>query len=61
MLNTKPSFERLRKKYGKDFENYIKSKVQLINGDLLQENLGLSKESEETIINEVNVFINCAA
>lgn len=61
MLSTKPSFERLRSRHGKNLEEFVRSKVQLIEADLLQENLGLSPESEQTILDEVNVFICCAA
>lgn len=32
-----------------------------VEGDLLQENLGLSKKDREELINEVNIVINCAA
>lgn len=38
-----PLFERLRRQLGADFDKYIKSKIHLIKGDLLEENLGLSE------------------
>ena len=36
-------------------------KVIPISGDLLKENLGLSKEDETVLIDEVNILINSAA
>eukprot|EP00825_Cyclidium_porcatum_P051600 TRINITY_DN9551_c0_g1_i2.p1 TRINITY_DN9551_c0_g1~~TRINITY_DN9551_c0_g1_i2.p1 ORF type:complete len:280 (-),score=44.03 TRINITY_DN9551_c0_g1_i2:217-1056(-) len=60
-IKTKPCFERLREKHGKNIENFINSKVQLIEADLLTSNLGLTKESEEIIINEADIFICVAA
>lgn len=35
--------------------------ISEISGDLLRENLGMSAHDYETISNEANVIINCAA
>ncbi|EAS00429.1 male sterility protein (macronuclear) [Tetrahymena thermophila SB210] len=54
-------FERLRQEKGDNFFNYLFSKVVPIEGDLLKEGLGLSKQDYQTITQEANIVINCAA
>lgn len=36
-------------------------KIQPIGGDLTLNGLGLSNMDRETLLNEVNIYINCAA
>jgi thioester reductase-like protein len=53
-------FDRLRRRHP-DFDRLFMQKVKPIVGDLLKDGLDLSKEDEEMLINEVNIFVNSAA
>ena len=41
---TSPTFDPLREKYGDGFEDFIKSKVVPVNGDVGNEYLGLDEK-----------------
>lgn len=56
-----PCFDKLREKYGNDFDSFFFSRVKPVAGDLSLPNLGLSEEDTETITKNTKVFINCAA
>jgi hypothetical protein len=45
----------LKKVKGFAFDDYISSKIIAVEGDLLKEGLGLSKEDENMITDNVNV------
>jgi len=45
----------------KEFYEWAQSKIVPIQGDLIVEGLGISKEDITLIENNVNVIINCAA
>jgi len=62
VINT-PLFIPLRKSVGGDraFAEFIKSKVQVLNGDILDEDLGLGVEQMKQVLEETTVFIHCAA
>lgn len=45
----------------KQFLEWASSKIIPIEGDLVVEGLGLSKEDRDRIINEVDIIINSAA
>lgn len=51
------AFDRVREKY----PGSIESKIIPLAGDLLEENIGLSEESEEIIKREVSVMFHSAA
>jgi len=51
-----PVFDELRKINGKFYE-----KISCIPCDLQEQNLGLSTQSNDLLINKVDVFIHCAA
>lgn len=51
----------MKKVKGFAFDDYISSKIIAVEGDLLKEGLGLSKEDENMITDNVNIIINCAA
>ncbi|KAM3137884.1 hypothetical protein pb186bvf_009965 [Paramecium bursaria] len=54
-------FDRLRQERGQNFLEYIQKQVVPIQGDLLQEGLGLSVGQKQELIDSVNVIVNCAA
>lgn len=43
------------------FLEYASKKIVPIQGDLIVDELGISKQDQERIINEVDIFINSAA
>lgn len=43
------------------FDQLIKDKVKAINGDLLEQNLGLSEKDYSMAIKYTNVIFHCAA
>jgi fatty acyl-CoA reductase len=61
-------FDRVRS-FIKNFDDFIEKKIVLIKGrlkqidlgDLCADNLGISQEDKEYLINNVNVVLNCAA
>ncbi|ELR24552.1 NADbinding domain 4 domain containing protein [Acanthamoeba castellanii str. Neff] len=58
-----PLFNPLRKALGGDraFAELVKDKVEVLKGDILDEDLGLSAEEMKKVVEEVTVFIHCAA
>lgn len=54
-------FDRLRRERGDGFEDFVHSKVAVVEGDLVEDRLGLSQEDYELLRQEVEVFINSAA
>ena len=57
---TSPTFDPLREKYGDGFEDFIKSKVVPVNGDVGNEYLGLDEKEARKIMRETDVIINSA-
>eukprot|EP00742_Colponemidia_sp_Colp-10_P010413 GILJ01011431.1.p1 GENE.GILJ01011431.1~~GILJ01011431.1.p1 ORF type:complete len:1177 (+),score=214.25 GILJ01011431.1:40-3570(+) len=55
-----PLFDILRKQRP-DFDAFAESKLHAVSGDLIQENLGLSREDYAMLTANVDVVINCAA
>ncbi len=57
---TSPTFDPLREKYGDGFEDFIKSKVVPVNGDVGNEYLGLDEKEAAKIMKDTDVIINGA-
>jgi long-chain acyl-CoA synthetase len=57
---TSPTFDPLREKYGDGFEDFIKSKVVPVNGDVGNEFLGLEEKDAAKIMKDTDVIINGA-
>ncbi|MGB7070690.1 MAG: AMP-binding protein, partial [Pyrinomonadaceae bacterium] len=57
---TSPTFDPLREKYGDGFEDFIKSKVIPVNGDVGNEYLGLDEKDAKKIMRDTDVIINGA-
>ncbi|HEY2847324.1 MAG TPA: SDR family oxidoreductase, partial [Pyrinomonadaceae bacterium] len=57
---TSHSFDPLREKYGDEFEDFIKSKVVPVNGDVGNEYLGLDEKEAQKIMRDTDVIINGA-
>src|SRR5258706_3599458 len=57
---TSPTFDPLRAKYGDGFEDFIKSKVVPVNGDVGNEYLGLDEQAARKIMRDTDVIINGA-
>src|SRR3954452_2862746 len=57
---TSHTFDPLREKYGDGFEEFIKSKVIPVNGDVGNEYLGLDEDEARKIMRGIDVIINGA-
>jgi long-chain acyl-CoA synthetase len=57
---TSPTFDPLREKYGDGFEDFIRSKVVPVNGDVGNEFLGLDEKEAKKIMRDTDVIINGA-
>jgi long-chain acyl-CoA synthetase len=57
---TSPTFDPLREKYGDGFEEFIRSKVVPVNGDVGNELLGLDEKEAQKIMRDTDVIINGA-
>ena len=57
---TSPTFDPLREKYGDGFEDFIKSKVVPVNGDVGNEYLGLDEKDAKKVMRDTDIIINGA-
>ncbi len=57
---TSPTFDPLREKYGDGFEDFIRSKVVPVNGDVGNEFLGLDEKTAKKIMRDTDIIINGA-
>ncbi len=57
---TSHTFDPLREKYGDGFDDFIKSKVVPVNGDVGNEYLGLHEKEAKKIMRETDIIINGA-
>ncbi len=55
------AFDRLRAVLGPGFEEYWRSKIDVVSGDLTQDRLGLSKKNYAALARRVTVVVNSAA
>lgn len=54
-------FDRLRSTEGSRFEDRVRGKIRIVDGDLSEEGLGLSAASQEELTPRVDLVVNCAA
>jgi long-chain acyl-CoA synthetase len=57
---TAPPFDPLRERYGVAFEDFIRDKVRLVNGDIGEERLGFTEEEAQAVASDIDVLINSA-
>jgi long-chain acyl-CoA synthetase len=57
---TSPTFDPLREKYGDGFDDFIRSKVVPVNGDVGSEFLGMDEKQAKKIMKDTDVLINGA-
>ncbi|HEX8719475.1 MAG TPA: AMP-binding protein [Pyrinomonadaceae bacterium] len=57
---TAPPFDPLRERYGAAFEDFIRDKVRLVNGDISEDNLGFTEEEAAEVAGDTDVLINSA-
>ncbi|MDT7541805.1 MAG: long-chain acyl-CoA synthetase [Acidobacteriota bacterium] len=57
---TAPPFDPLRERYGSAFEGFIKDKVEIVGGDIGEDNLGFTEEEAQHVADNVDVVINSA-
>ncbi len=57
---TAPPFDPVRERYGAAFEDFIRDKVRLVNGDISEDNLGFTEEEAEEVAGDIDVLVNSA-
>ncbi|HYN86069.1 MAG TPA: AMP-binding protein [Pyrinomonadaceae bacterium] len=57
---TAPPFDPLRELYGAAFEDFIRDKVVIVNGDIAEDNLGFKEGRAEEVARDIDVVINSA-
>src|SRR5918998_5825760 len=57
---TAPPFDPLRERYGSAFEGFVSDKVEILGGDIGDDNLGYSEEEAQRIADDVDVILNSA-
>ncbi|HYP00232.1 MAG TPA: SDR family oxidoreductase, partial [Pyrinomonadaceae bacterium] len=57
---TAPPFDPLRERFGDAFEDFIRDKVRVYNGDIGDTNLGLTEEEAQKIAADIDVVVNSA-
>jgi long-chain acyl-CoA synthetase len=60
MVNGSPAFGPLHERFGAGFSSYLMSKVQLLDGDISEPNLGLSAGENATLRRELDLIVHCA-
>lgn len=55
------AFNRLREEWGPQFASHIRQKVQVVEGDISQERLGLSEADYAELTSHIQIVINSAA
>src|SRR5438034_10155498 len=57
---TEPPFDPLRERYGGALDGFIRDKVEVVGGDIAENNLGFSDEEAQRIAGDIDVVINSA-
>ncbi|HLM57935.1 MAG TPA: AMP-binding protein [Pyrinomonadaceae bacterium] len=57
---TAPPFNPLRERYGAAFDDFIRDKVRVVNGDIGEDRLGMSEEEAQAVGSDIDVLINSA-
>jgi len=57
---TSPPFNPLRERYGSAFDGFIRDKIEIVNGDIAETNLGFTEEDAARVAEDVDVLINSA-
>ncbi|HEV2860884.1 MAG TPA: AMP-binding protein [Pyrinomonadaceae bacterium] len=57
---TAPPFDPLRERYGAAFEDFIRDKVRIVNGDIAEDRLGMSEEEAQEVGSQIDVLVNSA-
>ena len=57
---TAPPFDPVRERYGAAFEDFIRDKVRLVNGDISEDNLGFTEAEAEAVAKDIDVLVNSA-
>jgi thioester reductase-like protein len=60
MLNTSPAFRPLHERFGAGLSAYLAERVEVIEGELSEPDLGLQKNVVRRLQRDLDVFIHCA-
>src|ERR1700752_2452966 len=53
-------FDPVRERYGAAFEDFIRDKVEVVGGDIAEDNLGFTEAEAERISGNIDVVLNSA-
>src|SRR5918997_109815 len=57
---TAPPFDPLRERYGSAFEGFIRDKVEILGGDIGDENLCYTDEEAQRVASDIDIVLNSA-
>lgn len=60
LVNTSPVFSRLHERFGPRLSRYLSERVEVLEGDLAEYNLGFSSEVASRLQGKLDLIINCA-
>ncbi|MBN1654146.1 MAG: SDR family oxidoreductase [Deltaproteobacteria bacterium] len=60
LINTSPVFKRLHERFGPQLSRHISQRVEVLEGDLAEPNLGLSQNTANRLQRNLDLAINCA-
>src|SRR5262249_54567565 len=55
---TSPTFDPLRERYGSALEGFLKEKVRVVGGDIVDPDFGYSPEEAQAIADDIDVLVN---
>lgn len=60
MVNGSPAFRPLHERYGTSFASFLESKVQVIEGEISEANLGIAASELPGLRRDIDVIVHCA-
>jgi long-chain acyl-CoA synthetase len=60
IIQTSPAFRPLHERYGKDLAAFINERIELIDGDVSSEGLGIEPETAARLRRDVDLIVHCA-
>ncbi len=58
MVEESPVFDSLFEKYGESLPAFLQQKIEILEGDLTREDLGLSEDRQQTLIRDLDLIVN---
>ncbi len=58
MVEESPAFDALHKRYGDDLARFLGERIEVVEGDVSQPNLGLARETRERLARALDLVVN---